>query len=113
MNLRLSWKDPRLLFPSDQKEADKGLNSTNSLESFNDIITSTTIKPVAPKPKKLSRIAVSTEILNNIWVPDPFFRKMRDFRQFKVMQDVQGIFLYSDKTVYTSTLYVYGFRCYR
>lgn len=81
MNLRVSWIDPRLIYPN---------------------LTASDNASGAKKDEKVSSIAVSTQVLRKIWVPDPFFRRMRDLRTFHLLQDVQGVKIYSNNKVYTS-----------
>ena len=99
MNFRVTWKDHRLIYP--------GKNPQQNLPTL-DISNETTSNPPTAQAtaNTVEYTAVSTEVLKSIWVPDPFFRRTRDLKMFRLLQDVQGVFLYSDGTVYTSMVLV-------
>ncbi|KAF2367138.1 Neurotransmitter-gated ion-channel transmembrane domain [Trinorchestia longiramus] len=94
MNLRVSWVDPRLIYPHQNVSAYayEASAQSDSSGSFTD----------PDKERKVTSIAVSTQVLRKIWVPDPFFRRMRDLKTFHLLQDVQGVKIYSNNKVYTS-----------
>lgn len=87
MNLRLSWKDPRLSFPTSwqnntSRDAQKEQDGGSEEES----------------------LALSTDILKKLWVPDLFIRRTRAMKSFTLLQKAQGLILFSNKTVFTSSM---------
>ena len=105
LNLRVSWVDSRLVYPEDlsspqstSSHTTPPSDTTHTTPPSDTTHTTLTDAPVTP----VKKIAVSTDVLKQIWVPDPFFRRTRDLKLFRLLQDVQGVFLYSDNKVYTS-----------
>ncbi|XP_018015416.1 glycine receptor subunit alpha-2 [Hyalella azteca] len=90
MNLRVTWVDPRLIYPHQNVSRDFS-RSTIAPEDGSD-----------DRESEVTSIAVSTQVLRKIWVPDPFFRRMRDLKTFHLLQDVQGVKIYSNNKIYTS-----------
>ncbi|XP_042232381.1 glutamate-gated chloride channel alpha-like [Homarus americanus] len=89
---RMMWKDWRLRYP----EADKN-------DEEDDL--------VQDKEEKVRKTIVDPIILEKIWLPDPSILSVRKVYLVSVLKKVQGVILFSDGTVFVSTVLKIELEC--
>ncbi|XP_037803712.1 glycine receptor subunit alpha-2-like [Penaeus monodon] len=98
---RVSWQDHRLLYPVE--DSFPGNGSAGGLHRA-------AVTPLSDAPD-ITSMAMSSDFLKKVWVPDVFIRRTRRIDTFRLLQDFQGVIFHSDNTVFTSTMMQFQLGC--
>lgn len=59
-----------------------------------------------PEEEEIITINVHPVILEELWLPDPYFFNVRSVRTVNILKQVQGVLFSSDKSLFISTVWV-------
>ncbi|XP_042855797.1 gamma-aminobutyric acid receptor subunit rho-2-like [Penaeus japonicus] len=96
---RVSWQDERLLYPA----GDSFLANNNTVSG----IHRAAVAPLSAAANVTS-MAMSSDFLKKVWVPDIFIRRTRRIYTFRLLQDFQGVIFHSDN-VYSHDVCIQAF----